>query len=486
MGQSQKDCCKGCVPTGLARMSTLSYKMKEVITFFIPKRRGTPAESPLLRKAFITGWAMLSSFMFPLVSRHGLRCLWSCGQMVFAIVLVVLSFAVGAQYVDLQLNDNTEPIHALIRNWFGILASILAVLDSVVCLAVLGKKLCGTQNLAQEQQPLLHNNNNNNRFVSFCKSYNDVLRLVIAEIILYGILILSLPLTFDELHGRPFHVNSSEGLGNQTVVKFVNTDKLAHLKFSMFILTAVTFAIFVYLPQSLVLGKIFLIRNQLRPKSPTRRIAGWWFVQLLLQFIGQRVVQIVMLTTFVTAQMNSHKDEINPDLLYIIIIAYFAPVVGILTFLIVGYGWMEDLSILHCTDYLTKLDQIRSNAQTPQTTKQAIEEVLAHFELRNLLGGMGQITLDHFFRNCKYILQSPLAFLLSMPNIACIILYLYALYHYASMLAIAWLVLQPFLILFVNLYTFFVSLILVVYLIFLPLAGPVIFCRICKRAMDHY
>ena len=103
------------------------------------------------------------------------------------------------------------------------------------------------------------------------------------------------------------------------------------------------------------------------------------------------------------------------------IFTYLTPVVGILTFLVLKHGWIYDLCIVYCTDYLSYLNTIQYNPNTGQETRQSIRAYLSKFEFEVLMRESHKYKSSRSAVNFAYPSLNTRVILLSLPNAFCLI-----------------------------------------------------------------
>ncbi len=107
----------------------LSYKLHGLCySPVISKRKGTPGDSPHLHRAFVCGWRMLVTAIFPLVPSHAFRSLWTLMQFVlFAIVL-------GVSIVTSHQDSHASSLRVHVQLIFAFVAVGAALIDLISCL----------------------------------------------------------------------------------------------------------------------------------------------------------------------------------------------------------------------------------------------------------------------------------------------------------------------------------------------------------------
>jgi len=357
-----------------------------------------------LKRSYVAGWAMLMSSVFPLVPNHAVRCFWAAIQLLFlcgnaAAVFVYMKMSTSFSNVGMSGGDIAQTI-------FISLALLLATCDTLSCFGVLLKTGFSQQRFQPpEAEPLLHRNQ------SLCKDllyrYNDLLRLVVAELVVYLILVTAL-------------------------LNYCYRSLLADPQ-AMIYSSLPLFGICVYVVQFLLfLEFTWTLWRQLKPLPSTRRKAMWLLLCFFLNCVGYRILQTLSLVILVVVNNNFYSVNYyeNNDWYYLVswpvlttaIFTYLTPIVGILTFPILNHGWILDLCIVYCTDYLSYLNTIQSNPNTGLETKQAIRAALTRFEFETLVQESQKYRKwSRMCMNFVYPFLSPVMFVLSIPNVICLV-----------------------------------------------------------------
>ena len=142
-----------------------------------------------LKRSYVAGWAMLMSSVFPLVPNHAVRCFWAACQLLLLCgnAVAVFMFMYASSYFCCEGMSGNIALTIFIS-----LALLFAVCDTLSCFGVVLKTGFSQQHFQPpEAEPLLHRNQQ-----SWCKDllyrYNDLLRLVVAELVVYLILVTAL------------------------------------------------------------------------------------------------------------------------------------------------------------------------------------------------------------------------------------------------------------------------------------------------------
>jgi len=238
------------------------------------------------------------------------------------------------------------------------------------------------------------------RYRDLLYKYSDILRLVVTEIVTYFILV-SPTVTEDFLClTTPVSV-------------------------AMLVCSAATFLILVYITQLLFFVKFtFHLRSQMKPH--TRSKAMWLLLRFLVHFVGYRICQTLLMVLLIQIYvLYCISDLYSTTWLtlstVVLILTSLTPVVGILTFLVLKHGWIYDLCIVYCTDYLSYLNTIQYNPNTGQETRRSIQTILTKFEFEVLMRESHKHKSSRSAVNFAYPLLSIRAILLSLPNAVCLI-----------------------------------------------------------------
>ena len=281
--QNTGDCCSISFPKFYLRLNRLYAREMKLLgaPSGLVNRLGNLANSSILQRAFIAGWAMLTTFAFPLIPSHALRCIWAVGQFVFALLSFILSCSI-AKY-------NCDSVWSWAQFVITFSAFLLATLDMVSCLYVAFKQRHETEAQEGERQPLIRNEQiQSSRLKKWLWRYNDLLRLIINEVVGYGIVLTSL-VSVD-----------SEFRWNYIVSYCPNsTEKNKHTNLRLILLTASLFGfgVFVYIVQYMVICRMLYIRWWMRPKSSERCKGTYLIIMFLLFYTGHRITQSLGLAT---------------------------------------------------------------------------------------------------------------------------------------------------------------------------------------------
>jgi len=186
----------------------------------------------------------------------------------------------------------------------------------------------------------------------------------------------------------------------------------------MLVCSAVTFLILVYFTQLL----FFNMKLNFTHFNPTTQSkAKCLLFRFHVPFVGYRILQTLLLLFLIQAYVYSEYTYYQL-LIVISILTYLTPVVGILSFLVLKHGWIYDLCIVYCTDYLSYLNTIQCNPNTGQETRQSIRADFSKLEFEIVMHGSHKyVPIARSAVNFAYPLLSIRAILLSQPNAVCLI-----------------------------------------------------------------
>ena len=353
------------------------------------------ALSPTLERAYLAGWAMVNTVMFPLVRNHTLRCVWALVQFVL-LGIGLPSVLSGCGYFYTSLT-------------FNIVAIIIAFIDTVVFFTITSCQ----RYVGEETRQLLLGHHHIGiagrwgrlkRGYAFVNKYNDLVRLAYAEVFLFIITATELlPLVTGD------HVTIN-GFPCQFYWAGMSPILVAYL-------------LLVYLAQIVAILQMLLLIRKTRHRTPAWRMAGWLTLQLLLHYMVHRVAQAAIFIIYIRFVDSLTISEHNTyAFVCIVASAYLTPVLGTAAFPILRHGWIQDFCIVWCTDYLSQLEEVRRNPQTPQDTRDTIQELLQWFDYQSLIGESRSMTETRMWNNLLYTIQRPFILFMCIPYMGCMII----------------------------------------------------------------
>ena len=342
-----------------------------------------------LRHAYVVGWAMLMSSVFPLAPNNTFHLFWALCQLLIFFLFGLLS-AVLTAYVFGGLTAVNIAQLVLIA-----VAFLLACCDVVVTMFLRFSRPRNQQ--PPEAESLLHHSQQTQScFKDWLYRYNDLLRLTVTEIVTYLILVST--------------IVCCSGSSQNTFVLVCSSAIFLTLVYASQLVFFVRFTVALW--------------KHLKPLPTTRHKAMWLLFRFLLHFVGYRILQTLFLVNLLIpvtdGMLYSGLIPVNCAILLVGILTYLTPIVGILTFLIMKHGWILDLCIVYCTDYLSYLNTIQRNPDTGQETKQSIRAALTKFEFETLMQESQKYRKGNRCAVNSVYLFNPLTLLLSLPIMICL------------------------------------------------------------------
>lgn len=335
---------------------------------------GTEILTPTLRRGRAKGWNMYASAIFPLF-RPALRDAWVIAELVLALIGLVFSIVT----VSLDQNQAFNILHLVLI----ILSSILALVDGVFTLAFKYCKSCkrccsktkiepGEENEEKKDDSRQDEDNESTvdseihkkgclkgKCCSHCTNTKDIVRIVITEMLLYPLLICDM-----------FEIITGKGYKGKT-----HGDRFG---FALFILSCISIVLYTYVARLLILtGMIKSVQDVRTPSSDEfrnrqessyntsiRTSALLYQVYLFIHVLLQMLAQVLMFVAIGGKILydnrhfyaDSNEDEsihVSGYLWYMIIVGYFLPLLGFLTFFLVTYYWSQEFPIALCIDMIS-------------------------------------------------------------------------------------------------------------------------------------
>ena len=365
------DCCGISFPKVYLRLNKL-YTFEQqcgCTPSGVVNRLGNLADSPMLQRAFIAGWAMLATITFGRLPSWT-YVLWLITQFVIALFSLV--------YTCLTIIEDCTNF------WAHVVISATGLLFALVDMLYMYSR---TRPEEGERQPLIRNEQNQrmcSRLTMWLSKYSDLLRLIITEAMGYAFVVTTL-------------TNECPFLGSSSVLSAVFPSSGA-------------FFILVYVVQFLLICRILYVCWRMRPKFSTNCQGAFLMVMFLLLFIGERIIQgFGLFIIGVAPQVDTSS------LIILIIGTCFVPVLGFVTYFIRSHGEIVDFCIVYCTSYLRELEQISERPSTSLGTKNAIQAILRRYDFEAL-----QVRSEPYFNwrnlygNCYQRLFSPVVNILSL------------------------------------------------------------------------
>ena len=213
----------------------------------------------------------------------------------------------------------------------------------------------------------------------YFKNLFDFCRTWIAELILYPLLICDM-----------LEFITGQGWKNESA-----TDRLG---FALFVISSGGLVVYVYIVRLLILfGMIYHVKKGRSIKQEESDSGGdsasafWFQLYFYIHVFGQMLVQILMLigigakiqydnpppNTTVNLTNTDDNDSasvyIGPFLWYMIVSGYILPFLGLLTFFVVTYYWVQEFPIGICLDMLRLLIPTTGSADSIRNLKGEIK-----------------------------------------------------------------------------------------------------------------
>ena len=299
------DCCCGSIT------KRLRYRRKHV---------QTECTEEFLREVAKEGWKILNKELFPMVSNAG-RMLWVIVQLVLLMInfcFSVTAFALGDKtWVD------------IVNVSFSITGLVLAFFDLFFTIDDINR-CC--ESISQ----------NNRKWRWFTDKYAEVLRMSVSEFIIYVIVITNMLIYLSgENHTTAIQVDSTED----------------RVRLAFLCKSAALNVINSYIVRLIVLGYTVHYTRKLVQEGNAKSSGFWFMVRFILHVFGQIVVQVLMLVAIggkIRYENPTPGEEIrvSPYLWYMIVGAWFLPVVGVVMFFIPNYYWMQKLPLKRYINFL--------------------------------------------------------------------------------------------------------------------------------------
>ena len=400
------DCCCQSIHCNFSRMSK---------SFTRRNPEGQPAfktinyMTPILRRGRSKGWAMHME-LIPGLVRDCCRNWWVVFETIAVIVALILSaitFSVGGK------NRIFNILHLVLT----ILGSILAITDGIIllcgCSMVKKYRTCCecvpksdggetpaevTQVDQQANVTVTESNGKCKRCITTTRNIFDFIRMLLSEILFYPLLICDI---FEVITSQAYKFNNGWTDG---------------LSFALFVASTVSLFFFVYIVRIIILI-VANIHSQKERKPETEdeketqsqfpdydpvisKAAKYFQCYFIYHVAAQMLAQILMIIA-IGAKIrddNSHlfEDEVSDDtihvsgtLWYMLVAGYILPVIGLLTFFVVTYFWVQEFPIGFCIDCLSVLkapdvDDVKDFGKTKKEAASKIDKIKGFVHLAEL------------------------------------------------------------------------------------------------------
>ena len=292
------------------------------------------------------GREIIHSHIFPLLSKSG-ELVITCVLFATAVIATIVSLI---PFTGHALRGPVPALNA-VRLALSLFALLLSSIDLGLKIWSWCKSICNTHDYEQVTSSQTRNS---------IKKYSDVFRSLLAEAIIYPLLIC------DILEQASSRLYSGDGLSKFT--------------FARFIVSVVWQVLHVYIIRLVVLGATIWSLEQLRrgcggttdaaenrvdheDKKRARRgliIEIYFFIHVLCQMLTQALMLAVIWVTVdcenpPTDGSNEGTLNISPFTWIMIVFGFLLPISGTLTFFISTYGWVRDFPIDFMLNLLSSL-----------------------------------------------------------------------------------------------------------------------------------
>ena len=316
--------------------------------------------SPTLRRGRSKGWLLHRNMIFPLASTAG-RTVWVTAE--FIAVFITLGISIARYSCSNNYIFNT--VHLAL----SIFASFFSFVDVVAVIASLIEKI---------YTPVFERENSTNTAGKYCKVKNifDVGRMVLSELIFYPLLICAM---FDVILLKSY---------------FFDT-KANRISFVLFISSAILMLGFVYTPRIAVpLNAMYNLQKKryyyfsrfidITTTKPLIHLQNYF----ILHSLGQIVSQVVMtaangILIHVKNEKFSQTDhvsvDVNGSLWYTLAAGYVLPFLGLISFFLTTYWWLQKFLISISIDFISILRLPNITQLLGIQTREKINRIIEHF-----------------------------------------------------------------------------------------------------------
>ena len=404
------------------------------------KQKGNPVIqkneilTPVLRRGRAQGWTVYSNVVFPLFSDI-IRDAWVISELV--IVLIALIFSI----VTFSLSEKKR-VFNIIQLLLTIISSLLAVIDGIVtlpecrsCRACWAKvKERNSMNINAETGNTIKvqatdgipEKSCRKKCCACCKEFLDIVRAFLTEALVYPLLLCDI---FDVIIGKAY-----EGRSAADVTGFI-----------LFLLSCAALLLYVYIARLLILvGMIKAVQERRKPLVDDPEVQkkyrydttigraafyfqGYFFVHVCLQMLAQIMMFIAIGgkirydNRHFYDPTNKNEDDlpiyVSSHLWYMLISAYIMPLLGLLTFFIVTYYWVQEFPIGLCIDMIKVLQMPGPDelVKFKKTLKDKHEQLLSKFvRMEKLETQFKDMRTKNFCEKFVYPFKSPVLIVLCL------------------------------------------------------------------------
>ncbi len=316
-------CCQSCTcnfqnPFQRQRNRPITMKKNELMT-------------PILRQGRAKGWNLFNRFAFPLV-KDWVRIGWTVSELLivlFGLLFSIISYATG----------NVEAFNTF-HLVLSIVSALLAIFDGAYSVKVSLKQMCKKDENQEEKQEETTNKTSKCHCWSCCKTYIDLARVVLTELLLVPLLICNI---FEVVTGAPEIADNAANI----------------IGIILFIIGCISIVFYVYLIRlSILIGIVKYVQVSRSPTTdnqdelneikydPSLRKFGLIFQTFFLVHVaGQMLGQVLMFVAiggkirfdnrhlYLPNNQDTHIYA-SPELWYMCIASTVLPILGIFSFFI--------------------------------------------------------------------------------------------------------------------------------------------------------
>ena len=359
--------------------------------------------SSVLRRGRSKGWLLHRNMIFPLASTAG-RTVWVTAEFIavfFTLGLSIARYSCGNNYIF-----NT--VHLAL----SIFTSFLALIDVIAVFTGLIMKCCRaiSRKTAQENSRNEATTSTAEKVARCCKkcvkNKFDVGRMVLSELIFYPLLICAM---FDMILFESYFFDTE---ANQ-------------ISFVLFIMSAILMLGFVYIPRIAVplnamcnLQKKRYFERSIDISNTKSSIHFQNY--FILHSLGQIVSQVVMIAGigilihaenahFVKDCLADETAHVSVSLWYTLVAGYILPFLGLLTFILATYYWLQEFPIGISVDFLSiiSLPNITEILDMPKEGREKINKIIGHFYFPQLKQEFDEIHGKSWCYKIAFPFQSP-------------------------------------------------------------------------------
>ena len=370
--------------------------------------------SGLLLRGRSKGWLIHKNIVFPLASPIS-RTVWVAAELIILLVALGLSIA--------RFSCGNTHVFNIVHLALSIFASVLGIFDVIVLFCGYDFKRCGCGETTQEYDPENSTTDATSTTQSkaqccreFTRDAFDVGRMVLSELIFYPLLICAI---FDMITFQAYYFDTEAN----------------RISFFVFLMSAILMLVFVYTVRIAVL--ISAIGKLRRRRSLEGTVDGLdatntksaAHIQNYFVFhaIGQMIVQMVIIAIvgILIYEENIHLIEdcrydetirVSVYLWYVLVSGYALPTLGLFSFPLLTYYWLQEFPIGITIDFLSilKLPNIAEKLEMEKKQQHKINDIVGHFNFPQLKQEFDALHDRWCCYKFIYPFQSPLMVIFSL------------------------------------------------------------------------